>query len=160
MIRFLLLSSAVCIIFFLQTNCSKDEELNDKDLLLYEVNKVRREGCKCGQDNMPPVRELTWNNELEKAAFLHTKDMYDNNYFSHFGLNNSTPMQRSESAGYDGSAVGEILAKDYTNVSSVMKAWLASESHCRTIMDSVFQELGSARYNNYWVQEFGKRNPY
>jgi uncharacterized protein YkwD len=145
------------ISFLILVDCKKEINTteNISQDMLAEVNKLRKNGCQCGQDTMPPVRELKWNSILEEAALLHAKDMVEHNYFDHFGLDSSVPIQRAIELGYTGTAVGENIARGYTSISEVMQAWKSSEEHCKNMMDSSYYEMGAATTNEYWVQEFG-----
>jgi uncharacterized protein YkwD len=144
-----------CIIIF---GCKKEhapiEDVQQE--MLTAVNKLRRSGCNCGSTYMPPVPAVKWNNQLETAAAAHAKDMYVNNYFDHIAPDGSSPIQRAAQAGYTGMYIGENIGRGYNNVKEVMDAWGKSEEHCRAMMDSTYVELGSARYNTIWVQEFGR----
>src|SRR4051812_15024368 len=83
--------------------CSKDEVVPTKDLstqMLEAVNKLRREGCQCGTQYMPPVHQLTWDDTLTLAASRHVKDMHDNNYLEHLSPTGTSPIQRAMEAGY------------------------------------------------------------
>ncbi len=129
----------------------------NKDQILQLVNDARQKGCTCGSTVMPAVPVLTWNDQLAKAAYDHSKDMFDNNYFSHTGLNGSTPGDRIKAAGYNWSGYGENIASGYTTEQQVMNAWLASEGHCKNIMSANIKEMGAGREGNYWTQVFGKK---
>jgi uncharacterized protein YkwD len=145
------------ILLLIFCSCSKDEEIKE-DLsigMLTEVNKLRKEGCQCGPDSMPPVPEVKWNNALQFAAERHAEDMYKNNYFSHLSLDGKPPAQRALEAGYSGNDVGENIAKGYTTIKEVMNGWKNSESHCKLMMDSLYSEMGAGRYKDYWVLDFG-----
>lgn len=129
----------------------------NKTSLLKLVNDVRQQGCTCGTATMPPVASITWNDQLGNAAFLHSTDMYSNNYFSHTGLNGSNPGNRITAQGYTWRTYGENIARGYTSEQSVMAGWLGSEGHCRNIMNAAFREMGACREGNYWTQLFGAR---
>jgi uncharacterized protein YkwD len=129
----------------------------NKTTLLQLVNNVRQSGCTCGSTVMPPVAAVTWNDQLTTAAFNHSNDMYSNNYFSHTGLNGSTAGDRITAAGYTWRAYGENIAKGYSSEQGVMDGWLNSEGHCKNIMSPLFKEVGVARVDTYWSQEFGSR---
>ena len=150
----------LAVIIFNGCKHEVDTDINISQEMLNEVNKLRKNGCMCGQDSMPPVRELRWNSILEEAALLYAKDMYQHNYFDHKGLDSSLPIQRAERIGYKGVAVGENLARGYTSISEVMQAWKASESHCKNMMDSSYCEMGAATTNQYWVLEFGSTDTF
>lgn len=129
----------------------------NKDQILQLVNDARQKGCTCGSTVMPAVPVLTWNDQLAKAAYDHSKDMFGNNYFSHTGLNGSSPGDRIKAAGYNWSGYGENIASGYTTEQQVMNAWLASEGHCKNIMSANVKEMGAGREGNYWTQVFGKK---
>jgi uncharacterized protein YkwD len=105
---------------------------------------------------MPPVAEVKWNSSLEAAANEHVNDMVSNNYFSHIAPDGSFPIIRAQKAGYTGLYVGENIARGYTTIADVMNGWISSEDHCKTMMDTLYSEMGAARQNDYWVQEFGR----
>lgn len=126
-------------------------------LMLQLVNEQRQKGCNCGSVYYPPTTTLTWNNQLEAAALTHATDMNANNYFSHTGLDGSSPGDRIRKAGYAWQAYGENIARGYSSEESVMRGWILSEGHCKNIMSPGFREFGAAKVNDYWVQEFGAR---
>ena len=139
------------------TKTPADSTGNSQPLMLQLVNNVRAKGCKCGEDNMPPVNPLTWNTLLAQAALAHSHDMNVNNYFSHTGLDGSTPGDRITKAGYIWKSYGENIAWNYPDEQTVMNAWLQSEGHCKNIMDADFKEMGSGHDGAYWTQDFGSR---
>ncbi|MBB6131146.1 CAP domain-containing protein [Mucilaginibacter lappiensis] len=150
------------LLIFLLTSCKKDSpkvpliEVDGKTGMLAAVNKLREAGCKCGQDTMPPAPLLRWNDTLAIAANVHAKDMFYNNYFSHTDPDGSVPIQRAKAVGYTGGSVLENIANGYNSLTDVILAWKNSEDHCKSMMDSSYKEMGAARANEYWVQEFGK----
>jgi uncharacterized protein YkwD len=137
--------------------CKKDAhiERDIKDEMLAAVNTLRQSGCTCGSTQMPPVRPLVWNETLAEAALAHARDMDANNYFNHISPAGTSPIQRAMVKGYTGEYVSENIAKGYTSIDPLMKAWQQSEEHCKAMMDSLQTEMGAANVNTYWVQEFG-----
>jgi uncharacterized protein YkwD len=133
-----------------------DSTVNESTLLAL-VNNVRKTGCTCGSTAMPAVAPVTWNDLLEKSALLHSTDMNKNNYFSHTGLDGSSPGDRLTRVGYNWRAYGENIAKGYTSEQSVMNGWLQSEGHCKNIMSSHVKEMGVGRDGNYWTQVFATK---
>jgi len=129
----------------------------NKTQLLQLVNDTRQKGCTCGATYMPPVSTVSWNDQLASAADVHSKDMLQNNYFSHTGTDGTSPGDRIRQAGYNWSAYGENIAKGYPDEQSVIAAWLQSEDHCKNLMDKDFTEMGVARAGSYWTQEFGTK---
>jgi uncharacterized protein YkwD len=129
----------------------------NKETLLQLVNNVRRTGCNCGATVMPPVTAVTWNDLLATAAYNHSLDMKQKNYFSHTAPDGSSPGDRVTRAGYKWRSYGENIAKGYANEKDVMDGWLNSEGHCKNIMNASFKEMGVARVDAYWTQVFGSR---
>jgi uncharacterized protein YkwD len=129
----------------------------NKDLMLQLINDARTKGCTCGSTVMPPVAAVTWNDQLAKAAYDHSKDMKDNGYFSHTGKNGSSPGDRIKAAGYMWKTYGENIANGYSTEQQVMTAWLASEGHCKNIMNASFKEFGAGKEGSYWTQVFGAK---
>ena len=90
--------------------------------------------------------------------------MATRNYFSHTTPEGITFAQRLSAEGYSFFAAGENIAGGQGSVGDVMTSWLASEGHCRNIMQPVFNEVavacvaqaGSA-YGSYWSMELGGR---
>jgi uncharacterized protein YkwD len=121
------------------------------------VNEVRQRGCQCGDTYYYPTTPVQWNSKLELAAYNHSRDMYQNNYFSHTGLDGSNPGARIDRAGYHWMAYGENIATGYTTEHQVVDAWIKSPGHCQNIMNKAYTEMGVARVGNYWTQEFGAR---
>jgi uncharacterized protein YkwD len=127
-----------------------------KNDILLEINKVRAEGCKCGEEKMPPVAALTWDDTLETAAIRHVKDMVENDNFSHTGTDGSTLSDRVEAAGYQWWTIGENISWGYSAVSYVVQGWINSKGHCRNLMNPDFSEMGAAKIATYWVLDLGK----
>ena len=126
-------------------------------LMLKLVNDKRATGCNCGITAMPPVPSLTWNNLLAAAASAHSKDMATNNFFAHESSTGKTTADRLNLVGYKSVAFAENIASGQIDEQVVMDAWLASEGHCKNIMNVNVKEIGVAREGKYWTQVFGAR---
>lgn len=122
---------------------------------LQMVNDIRKAGCKCGTDDMPPVAPLEWNDLLAKAAYDHSEDMSVNKYFSHTGKDGSNVGTRLTRAGYAWSTWGENIASGQITEEQVFNSWIKSPGHCRNIMNAKYKEMGLGRSANYWTQTFG-----
>ncbi len=130
-------------------------EDSEKQTMLEAVNRLRAKGCQCGGRYMPPVGPVRWNAQLEKAALAHASDMYRNRFFAHKGSNGSGIGERANKAGYRWRAVGENIADGYSSFQTTLLAWKASPGHCRNLMNSGFDEMGVAKLDELWVQDFG-----
>lgn len=160
-----LLMAMICISYLpvsAQQSMSKQQFKQD---FLTRINHLRENGCNCGTTHMPPAPPLSWNNILESAAFFHAKDMYKKSYFSHTSQDGRTSQDRIIAAGYNfkgykSYAIGENIAQGQQSIAEVMDGWIKSEGHCRNLMNPAFKEIGVSVYDNYWVQDFGGREPF
>ncbi len=132
----------------------------DKEMLK-QINQARSTARQCGSQSFSAAPALAWDCTLAQAALTHSKDMADNNFFSHTGSDGQKPSQRVTNAGYQWRATGENIAAGQDTVSEVMNGWLQSPGHCANIMKSKYTEVGAARYRNdnsdyriYWTQVF------
>ncbi|RFZ85023.1 CAP domain-containing protein [Mucilaginibacter terrenus] len=147
---------------YLQEETSYD---NFKQDFLRLINKTRQMGCNCGNTYYPPAAPLVWNNNLEKAAQGHAKDMSKRSYFSHTSKDGRSMEDRIVFAGYyfkgfKSFMIGENIAFGQTSIDEVMAGWFKSEGHCKNLMNPGFQEVGVAEVNKYWVQDFGGRESF
>lgn len=126
-------------------------------MMLQLVNEARKKGCQCGDTYYYPVAAITWNNQLEEAAYVHTTDMYRNKFFSHKAPDGSRAGNRMDRAGYNWKTYGENIGEGYKSERDMVKGWLSSPGHCKNIMNKAFTEMGVARVGNLWTQEFGSR---
>ncbi|MFN3416550.1 MAG: CAP domain-containing protein [Caldimonas sp.] len=127
------------------------------------VNERRAAGATCGsQGHFAATTALSWNTALTTAAYGHSRDMADNNYFSHTSRDGRTFDQRITDAGYRWSRAGENIAAGATSAQAVINGWMASEGHCANLMNPHFRDMGLAcarnansRYGWYWTQTLG-----
>lgn len=110
------------------------------------TNDARRQaGCQA----------LVHNDQLRKAAYLHSKDMSDNDYFSHTGRDGSSPGDRISRQGYQFRGWAENIAWGYRTPEAVVEGWMNSSGHRSNILNCSFTEIGVGFHNNYWTQNFG-----
>ena len=126
------------------------------------TNRARAQARTCGTTPFAATTPLAYNAQLERAAQGHATDIAANNYFSHTSRDGRTFDQRVTAAGYPWRAVGENIAAGQRTPEEVVAGWLASEGHCRNIMEPGFRELGvgyaqGGSYGHSWVQNFGAR---
>ncbi|WP_145859298.1 CAP domain-containing protein [Pedobacter suwonensis] len=149
---------AVVLLCVLFVQCKKDGitgPVNSLASLVNKINLIRQRGCNCGVEYMPPVADLSVNNQLQNAAIIHATDMAEQNYFDHLSPDGGTPAERATSAGYKGDFRAENLAKGYGEADQVINAWKNSVSHCKAMMDAKSKEVGVGTAKNYWVVTFG-----
>lgn len=130
----------------------------DDRLLLDLTNDLRTAGCTCGNEVMPPVAPLSWNERVDTAAARHAADMHRHEELSHTGSNGSDTGDRLVAAGYDWRAYAENVAYNYPDVEAVFQGWKTSPGHCRNLMNRDVREMGFARSGAYWAQVFAARS--
>jgi uncharacterized protein YkwD len=125
------LSACASTIPMLPKGGSTPETLTD-DEILAAINAVRKA-------NGAPA--WTYNTRLEDAARSQARLMAQKNTLSHdLGV---TLRQRVTAAGYLG-AVGENVAKGYTNLQGAIEGWMNSSGHRSTLLNAKFTEFGLA----------------
>ena len=134
-----------------------------REKLLNEVNAARASGQSCGPRRMPPAPPLAWNDALSSAAAKHSADMARRDYFAHASPEGQRVGTRAAAEGYRWRAVGENIAGGDRSVEIVARGWLASEGHCRNIMNPEFTDIGAAcveragsTWGTYWTMVLGR----
>ncbi len=128
------------------------------------INQYRAAGAVCGsRGSFAAAPPLAAQSQLARAAYDHSRDMADNNYFSHTSLDGRTLSTRVTAAGYAWSSVGENIAAGYSTVQQTVDAWMASDGHCANLMNARFTHYGLAcarndasTYRTYWTLDLGR----
>lgn len=131
--------------------------------VLRGVNQARADGATCGGVRMPAKPALRRHAKLDRAAGDYARLMARRDHFSHTSPDGSDPGDRISAAGYPWRSYAENIAAGQTRAAQVVRAWLASEGHCRAIMGP-YDEIGigrgtdpDSRYGTYWVLDFATR---
>lgn len=90
------------------------------------------------------LSSLTIDQRLVNAALAKGKDMFQKQYWSHYGPNGETPWQFINAAGYIYTYAGENLAKDFTSTDAIHTAWMNSPTHRANILNSNYKNIGIA----------------
>lgn len=122
---------------------------SDEQQLLDLVNKARAE---------KKLAPLVIDENLLKVARIKAKDMIENNYFSHQSPTYGSPFDMMRQYENTFKSAGENIAGNKT-VEGAFKAWMASDSHKKNILNSGFSVTGigvqeSATYGKVIVQQF------
>ncbi|MCP9753577.1 CAP domain-containing protein [Lacihabitans sp. CCS-44] len=151
------------IVFF---SCEKtdtfteEKSISTNEDFLKLVNKARSEGRKCGTQYFAATSPVTWNSDLEKAAYLHSKDMFENKYFSHVSKNGVEPSARILAQNYFFKSFAENIyaASGFSPTpEEIIIQWVNSPTHCANIMTPDFKDMGIGGYQNHWTQLFGSK---
>ena len=102
---------------------------------------------------------LTYSNELESVAYAHSKDMSENNYFSHTDLSGKSPFDRLSESNISYRAAAENIAAGQKTPDEVMNSWMNSSGHRANILNSSVTEMAvgiyeGSNYRIYWTQMF------
>ena len=87
---------------------------------------------------------LTVNPVLSQAAQAKGADMVAKNYWAHTSPDGLTPWTFFKQADYKYLYAGENLARDFSDSSSVVNAWINSSTHRENIMSNRYREIGIA----------------
>ena len=109
---------------------------------------------------------LTVSPLLSEAARRKGEHMLANNYWAHVAPDGTEPWKFFGDVGYTYRYAGENLARDFTNATSAVDAWMASPSHKENLLSAKYQEIGAAVVEGdlngvdttIIVQLFGTRN--
>ena len=90
------------------------------------------------------LNTLSTNAQLSAAALAKANDMFEKQYWDHFGPNGESPWQFIRAAGYDYVYAGENLAKGFRTAEGVHEAWMASPTHKANIVSGNYKDIGVA----------------
>ncbi|MFZ2202704.1 MAG: CAP domain-containing protein [Microgenomates group bacterium] len=88
-----------------------------------------------------PLKE---NKALDEAAAAKAADMIAQNYWAHNAPNGTEPWSFILNSGYSYLHAGENLARDFSNPTDVVEAWMKSPSHKANLISSKYQDIGVA----------------
>lgn len=148
--------SLVLLFSFFSICTSAQPSNQDIRQVIAEINKLRNSGCQCGDEWMPPVQPVKWNNDLYRVSNKYAKYMYANDHFDHISKSGEDLGDRLNKIGYDWMKIGENLGFGYHDFYSVLEAWIESPSHCTMLMDADMTDMGLSKHRIYWVQSFSK----
>lgn len=102
---------------------------------------------------------LSIDSRLVQAARRHSQDMADNDFFSHYGSDGSSPLDRIRAAGYSFRTASEAIAGGYGSPEQVVEAWMNSPVH-RSILLGDYTDIGvgyvyklGSAYRHYWTAD-------
>lgn len=125
----------------------------DEGVSSYEKEVVRLVNEIRVKNGLNPLTE-DW--ELSRAARYKSRDMKDNNYFSHTSPVYGSPFNMLKSFGIKYKAAAENIAKGQATPQTVVNAWMNSAGHRANILNSSYTKIGVGyvKSGNYWTQMF------
>lgn len=106
---------------------------------LYQLTNQQRESN--------GLSDLSYNEKLANAAAQKAQDMFNQNYWAHYGPNGTTPWDLILKSDYQYEFAGENLAKNFLFSQGVMDAWMNSPTHKENILRKDYSEVGFAVVN-------------
>ena len=88
------------------------------------------------------LNTLSNNGQLQAAALAKANNMFELQYWDHFGPNGESPWQFIRAAGYDYVYAGENLARGFRTSEGVHEAWMASPTHKANIVSPNYEDIG------------------
>jgi uncharacterized protein YkwD len=85
---------------------------------------------------------VTENATLDSAALAKGNDMLAKGYWAHFAPDGTSPWSFFLKFGYKYKYAGENLARDFSDASSAVTAWMNSPSHKENILNPNYREIG------------------
>ncbi|MGI8314004.1 CAP domain-containing protein [Halobacillus mangrovi] len=90
--------------------------------------------------------------EAAAVAFLHSKDMNDHNYFSHYSPDGRGLKERLGDISYV--EAGENIAAQYIDATAAVHGWLNSQNHREALLDKSYTHIGIGVHQRYYTQNF------
>ncbi len=95
-------------------------------------------------------------------AIYMAENNYSNQYFSHIGLDGSTPNSRMIAAGYTAGCKGEAISAGQATPEAALSGWLASPAHAAILLNPDASDIGvgyffkaGTYFGHYWVLDTG-----
>lgn len=102
---------------------------------------IRLANEKRTQLGLTPLEE---NPTLSQAALAKGTHMIENDYWAHVAPDGTQPWTFFVNSGYKYRYAGENLARDFSNPSSAIDAWMASPSHKENLLSTKYKDIGIA----------------
>lgn len=113
---------------------------------IFDLTNVHRE--------MRGVPKLSLDEATSEVAYLHSKDMFEKQYFSHESKDGRGLKERLERKEIHYLAAGENIAALHSDAPAVMEGWLNSEGHRETLLNEQYNYIGIGVHRLYYTQNF------
>ncbi len=100
------------------------------------------------------LNEVSWHEKTSNVAVLHSKDMKENNYFSHDSPTTGGLSERLKKGEIKYHLAGENIAAKYVDGIAAVEGWLNSKGHRETLLNEEFTHLGVGVFEQYFTQNF------
>ncbi|MFH1207341.1 MAG: CAP domain-containing protein [Patescibacteria group bacterium] len=130
-----LLCSSICAFMFLLVPIFCHAAALSPASIITAINQEREKNN---------LTSLITEEHLMQSVNSKLADMAAQKYFDHISPTGDMPWDFLDAAGYPYRASGENLAQDYFNTSSLINAWLQSDTHRANMLSTVFKDIGVA----------------
>ncbi|WP_416151065.1 CAP domain-containing protein [Salipaludibacillus sp. HK11] len=100
------------------------------------------------------LNQLEWADQVAEVAFLHSKEMYEFEYFSHTSERKGELSDRLNVGQVKYMRAAENIAAQYVDGIAAVEGWLNSEGHRVNLLSDEFTHLGVGVYEDYYTQNF------
>jgi len=100
------------------------------------------------------VSPLIMDDYVSEVALSHSKDMFEQNYFSHYSPDGSGLKERLSEKEIYYLAAGENIAAQHSDASAAVEGWLNSEGHREALLNEEYTHIGIGVYRLYYTQNF------
>lgn len=97
---------------------------------------------------------LVWDEETAEVAYGHSRDMDENDDFSHDSQKYGGLSDRLEAANVMYKIAGENIAANYTDAPAVVEGWMNSRGHREALLNEEYTHLGVGVYRKHYTQNF------
>jgi uncharacterized protein YkwD len=94
---------------------------------------------------------LVWDGRAAAVAKAHSRDMFEEGYFSHTSPDGRSLRDRLKARALNYSSAGENIAWGQKTGRDVLEAWLRSKGHRRNIEGQDFTHHGVGKVGPYWT---------
>lgn len=94
---------------------------------------------------------LKWDESAAQVAYLHSKDMKEENYFAHESPKYGTLGDRLNKGAVQFKAAGENIAAHYLDAIAAVQGWLNSEGHRKNVLNEQFTNLGVGVHQTFYT---------
>lgn len=123
-----------------------DEIEKGKALQILDMTNVLRE--------RNGLRHVNWDESTAVVAYGHSREMSEEEYFSHSSPTQGDLSKRLVNGGVVFRVAGENIAARYVDAISAVEGWLNSQGHRTTLLNKEFTHLGVGVYEKYYTQNF------
>lgn len=119
---------------------------NGSEQQIFQITNIIR--------NRHQKSQLVWEEDVQEVAVSHSKDMFEQDYFSHDSLDGRSLKDRLAAKKILYQAAGENIAAQYSDGPAAVEGWLNSEGHREALLTNEFTHLGVGVYRLYFTQNF------